>query len=103
MDGLSATTTVLSLLQTAWQAIEYVKAVKGAVEARQKVLLELIRARALLASLSDVADEVKDDEWSRALQGLDGPDGALSAFKALLEKMMDEMGVERSPKTASQT
>jgi hypothetical protein len=102
MDGLSAATTVISVLQTGSQVIEYVKAVKGAGEAREKVLLELIRARALLTSLHDVADHVKDDEWSRALQGLDGPDGALSTFKALLEEMMDEMGVKRGPKEASQ-
>ena len=68
------------MLQTAWQVIEYVRAVKGAGEVRQKVILELIRARALLGSLSGVAADVKDDAWFRALQVLDSLDGVLSTL-----------------------
>jgi hypothetical protein len=93
MEVLGGGTTVISLLQTAWQVIEYVKAVKSAGEAQQKVLVELVRARTLLNSLSDLAEYFKDDEWSRALQSLSGPHGVLSEFKALLEWIMDEMGV----------
>jgi hypothetical protein len=96
MEVLGGGTTIISLLQTAWQVIEYVKAVKSAGEAQQKVLIELIRARNLLNSLSDVAETFKNDEWSRALQSLNGPDGVLSEFKALLEWIMDEMGVPKS-------
>jgi hypothetical protein len=96
MEVLGGGTTVISLLQTAWQVIEYVKAVKSAGEAQQKVLVELVRARTLLNSLSDLAEDFKDDEWSRALQSLGGPLGVLSEFKALLEWIMDDMGVLNS-------
>ena len=103
MEGLSAATTVTSDLQTAWQVISYVKAVKGAGEERRNLLLELIRARSLLAILNDVADDVMDDEWSQALQNLDGPNGPLFAFKALLEEIMDEMGIKKRLHQAPQT
>jgi ankyrin repeat domain-containing protein 50 len=103
MDGLSAATTVISAWQTVCQVIDYIKSVKEAGESREKVLLELIRTRALLLSLKDVVEEVKDEEWSRAIDGLAAPDGALSTFKALLEEIMDVIGVERLPREASQT
>ena len=93
MEVLGAGTTVISLLQTAWQVIEYVKAVRSAGDAQQKVLVELIRARTLFSSLNDIAENFKNDEWSRALESLGGPHGVLSEFKALLEWIMDEMGV----------
>lgn len=103
MDGLSAATTVISVLQTAWQVISYVKAVKGAGEERRRLLVELVRARSLLATLNDVAEDVMDDEWSQALQNLDGPNGPLFAFKFFLEDIIGEMGIKTAPHQASQT
>jgi hypothetical protein len=103
MEVLDGGTTVISVLQTAWQAIEYVKAVRTAEEARQKVLVELIWARTLLFSLSDVAEHFKNDEWSRALQSLGGPNGVLSDFRVLLEWIMNEMGVQTGPKEKKST
>lgn len=103
MDGLSAATTVISVLQTALQVINYVKAVRGAGEERQKLLLELIRARGLLATLTDVTEEVGNDKWSQALQSLDGPNGPLYAFKVLLEEIIDEMAIVRASKEAPKT
>lgn len=96
MEVLGGGTTVISLLQTAWQVIEYVKAVRSAGDAQQKVLVELIRARTLLSSLNDVAENFKNDEWSRALESLGGPRGVLAEFKTLLELIMDVMGVPGS-------
>jgi hypothetical protein len=101
MEVLDGGTTVILVLETAWQAIEYVKAVRTAEEARQKVLVELIRARTLLFSLSDVAEHFKNDEWSRALQSIGGPNGVLSDFRVLLEWIMDEMGVQTGLKEES--
>lgn len=100
MDGLSALTTVVSVVETAWQVIEYVKAVAGAGEERQKLLHELIRARGLLATLRDLYNEAGGEEWAVALESLDGRDGALAAFKALLEEIMDEIGVKGARTTA---
>lgn len=97
MDGLSAATTVVSVLQIAYQVNEYIKTVRGAEEDRRKLLLELTRARGLLATLVDVSEDVEDDMWSQALQNLDGPDGPLETFKALLEDVLDKMGIERYP------
>lgn len=112
MDGLGGATTVISILQTAWQVIEYIKAVRGAEDDRKNIVIELIRARALLFSLNDVAVDTKDDEWARALQGLNRPDGVLASFKALLEELMDKLGVQKrangpqmrqSPQTSTST
>ena len=95
MEGLSAFTTVTSVLDTAWKVISYVKAVAGANEDRKLLLRELIRARGLLSTLRDLQTEGKDEEWSRALQNLSGDDGALQSFKAVLEDMMTEGDIER--------
>ncbi|MCJ1475527.1 hypothetical protein MMC13_004190 [Lambiella insularis] len=103
MDGLSAATTVISILQTALQVINYVKAVRGAKEERQILLLELIRARGLLATLTDVTEEVGNDNWSQALQSLDGPHGPLYTFKVLLEEIIDEMAIVKASNEARKT
>jgi hypothetical protein len=48
-----------------------------------------------------VAEHFKNDEWSRALQSLGGPNGVLSDFRVLLEWIMDEMSVQTGPKEES--
>jgi hypothetical protein len=101
MDGLGGAATVISILQTAWLVIGYIKAVRAADDDRGKILIELIRARALLFSLNDVAVETRDDEWARALQGLNSPEGVLASFNALLEELMDKLGVQEGPKRLS--
>lgn len=97
MDGVSAATTVISVLHPAWQVISYVKAVKGAGEERRKPLIERIRARSLLAISNDVAEDMMNEKWSQALRNLNGPNGPLLAFKTLSEEIIDEMGVKRAP------
>ncbi len=102
MDGLSAAASLITVLQTAWQTIDYIKAVRGGGEARRKLLLELIRATGLLATLSELTEDVRTEEWSQALQSLDGPNGPLRDFRVLLEEMVDEMGIKPVPQQAPQ-
>jgi hypothetical protein len=61
MDGISAFETIVSLVQLAWQVTQYIKEVKGAEGERQKLILELIRARGLLITVKDLADGVEKD------------------------------------------
>lgn len=68
---------------------------KNAEEKRRKLLLELIRARSLLATLNDVAENMMDDKWFQAFQSLEGPSGPLIAFKTLVEEIFGEMGIKR--------
>jgi hypothetical protein len=103
MDGLSAFTTVTSVLDTAWKVISYVKAVAGADEDRRLLLRELVRARGLLSTLRDLQTEAEDEEWSRALQSLAGPEGPLERFKSLLEDIMAEAGINRVLEQAPQS
>jgi len=95
MDGLSAFTTVTSVLDTAWKVINYVKAVAGADEDRRLLLRELVRARGLLSTLRDLQTEAEDEEWSRAVQSLAGSEGTLERFKSVLENIMTEAGIDR--------
>lgn len=101
MDGVSSAVTVLEVLKLAWEVIGYIKAVKGADEERRKLSLELTRATGLLATVTDIAEEVKDD-WARAIRALEGPAGALVAFYALLGEVRGEMGVKTDPKLVVQ-
>ncbi|PMD29253.1 hypothetical protein L207DRAFT_593672 [Hyaloscypha variabilis F] len=103
MDGISAFETIVSLVQLAWQVTQYIKEVKGAEGERQKLILELIRARGLLITVKDLADGVEKDTWAEAITGLLGQNGPLDAFKGLLEDIMDKLGLERTSKEAPKT
>lgn len=103
MDGVSAAASVITILETAWKIINYVKAVHDAGEAQRRLLLDLIRARSLLATLNDVAKEMENDEWARALQSLKVPNGPIHAFQNLLEEILDQMGIEKAPSQALRT
>jgi hypothetical protein len=103
MDGISAFETIVSLVQLAWQVTQYIKEVKGAEGERQKLILELIRARGLLLTVKDLADGVEKDTWARAITSLLGQNGPLGAFKSLLEDIMDKLGLETTSKEASKT
>ena len=103
MDGISAFETIVSLVQLAWQVTQYIKEVKGAEGERQKLILELIRARGTLITVKDLADGVEKDTWAEAITGLLGQNGPLDAFKDLLEGIMDKLGLERTSKKISKT
>ena len=103
MDGISAFETIVSLVQLAWQVTQYIKEVKGAEGERQKLILELIRARGLLIIVKDLADGVGKDTWAEAITHLLSQNGPLDAFKGLLEDIMDELGLEKISKEAPKT
>lgn len=96
MDGISVFETIVSLVQLAWQVTQYIKEVKGAERERQKLILELIRARGFLVTVKDLADGVEKDTWAEAITHLLGQNGPLDAFKGLLEDIMDRLGLERT-------
>ena len=102
MEVLGGISTVVSLVQNAWQVIEYIKAVAGAEEDRQKLIRELVRATVLLAPLVDVTQDAANEAWSRAVRTLNGPDGPLNDFKALLEEITENIGIKPAPKRVLQ-
>jgi hypothetical protein len=92
MDGISDAASLVTLVQLAGAVISYVTTVIDAPTQKKKLLAALIQARGLLSTLVELADEVKDEDWSYTIQSLSVRNGPLSIFQELLEHLARKLG-----------
>lgn len=92
MDPLSASASVVALLQLASAAISYIHCSKGDPEERSQLLSQIPSMSGLLMMLQDQLDEDRDDvQWSSSLRLLNSQDGPLDQFRASLDTLVSKL------------
>ena len=96
MDGLSAVTAALAVIQTAWQAYDlcrtYYSEVKEARSDIQHLREEMVSLETILISISDLAQN-PDSGISSRIDHLAQKDGPLQQCQELLEKLVVKLNI----------
>ncbi len=88
MDPLSVSASIITVLQLIGTVIQYLNTVKGALNDRQRILLELCAVNETLYILKEQASQVQQgDIWSSTLLSLNKPNGPIMQFKTALERL----------------
>ncbi|KAF2475263.1 uncharacterized protein BDR25DRAFT_254152, partial [Lindgomyces ingoldianus] len=92
MDSLSATASIISILQLSAKVLAYVNDVKDASKDRTQYAVEMLNLRSLLFKLRDHVEWGDSTEpWYTAVQALAVKDGPLDQFKQALETLQIKM------------
>ena len=101
MDGLSAFTTALTVVQTAWQAYDlcrtYYSEVKEARSDIQRLRQEMVSLEIILTSVSDLAKD-PDSGNSSNVGHLTEKDGPLQQCHELLKKLVAKLSIGEGKK-----
>ncbi len=88
MDPLSVSASIITVLQLIGTVIQYLNTVKGALNDRQRILLELCAVNETLYILKEQASQAQQgDIWSSTLLSLNKPNGPIVQFKTALERL----------------
>ena len=99
-DPLSATASIIAVLQMTATVTQYLKDVKDGADDRMRLRDELRGTVCLLEMLKDrLEDADSSKKWWNAIQWLNIPDGPLQLFKKTLElliaKLMPARGMQK--------
>jgi len=91
MDPLSASASIIAVLQMTGTVIQYINGVRGAPAERERFLTELNGINIILIQLQEPAEDTEQTEepmqaskWSETLQLLNQPNGPLKQLDQLL-------------------
>jgi uncharacterized protein with NAD-binding domain and iron-sulfur cluster len=92
MDPLSATGSIISILQLSNKVVGYLNDVKDASKERAKCAVEASNLHSLLVNLRFHLEEGNaDTPWYTAVRALAVENGPLDQFKQALEKLQSKM------------
>jgi len=87
-DPLSATASIISILQLTASVTAYLRDVRSASKDCKSLLLEISAARGILTTLSETINDVKDSgNWTVTIKTISEPDGPLSILHTLLQDL----------------
>ncbi|KIW30853.1 uncharacterized protein PV07_02546 [Cladophialophora immunda] len=100
MDPLSASASVIAVLQLSGEVVKYVNEAIGATTERKRLRDEVRACEDVLQQLKDEAAESREDEdWRKRIKALEGPDGPLTrlsaTFKILKVELQPKQGLRR--------
>lgn len=89
-DPLSSIASIVTIIQLAGTAMQYINDVKDASTESGKIVVELSSLYGLLFGLKSLAEHSDQDEkWAFTMTALTVPDGVLSQLKTTLERLMN--------------
>jgi hypothetical protein len=92
MDPLSATASIIAILQLSAKVLSYLNDVKGASKDRAQCAIEASNLHSLLLNLRFRLEESGANQpWYTAVRALAVENGPLDQFKQALEMMYDKM------------
>lgn len=88
-EPLSSIASVITIIQLAGTAVQYLTDVRDASKESSRILVELSSLYGLLFGLKSLAEHLdKDEKWVSTIVTLTVPDGALAQLKATLERIV---------------
>ena len=92
MDPLSASASVIAVLQLATTVIKYLNEVKGATSERRSLRSEICSISSILFVIQDQAEkEAEDDTLHQMFISLRSSNGPLEQFKSTLERLKSKL------------
>ncbi|RDW67885.1 hypothetical protein BP6252_09281 [Coleophoma cylindrospora] len=100
-DPLSATASIIAIIQLSAVVVKYISGVRGATKERKRLREEIRACEFILRQLKDDADDAEEGAaWSetiKALEGADAPLGRLSvALNLVKAKLGHKTGLEKT-------
>lgn len=91
-DPLSATASIIAILQLSAKILQYLRAVSGASNDRNKLILEISSLRGILQTLQDTLKDASMTTWAPTLHSLADSDGPLALVEAALKEIARKVG-----------
>jgi hypothetical protein len=92
MDPLSATASVIAVLQLSSEVIKYINSATGATKERKRLREELRACETILQQLKDEADDSEEGKaWSETIKVLEAPGAPLGRLWVSLRKIKDKL------------
>lgn len=88
-DQLSATASIIAVLQLSSTALRYFVDVKDASADRKSLIHEISSTRGILITLNEAVDDarVSDEIWSATIRSLDNPNGPLNVLTTTFQSL----------------
>ena len=88
-DPLSATASIIAVLQLTASVLKYLRSVKDASQDCKTLIVEVSTLRGLLTTLNETIDDAQTsgEEWSSTIQLLAEPDNPLQQLKTALQEL----------------
>ncbi|RYP44175.1 hypothetical protein DL768_009323 [Monosporascus sp. mg162] len=88
MDPLSATASVITVLQLSSEVVKYINSTAGATKERKRLREELRACESILQQLKDEADDSEEGKaWSETIKALENPGAPLGRLSVALCKV----------------
>lgn len=88
-DPLSATASIIAVLQLSSTVLRYLVDVKDASADRNSLIHEISSTRGILTTLNETVDDarVSDESWSATIRSLEDPNGPLNVLTTTLQSL----------------
>jgi hypothetical protein len=92
MDPLSATASIIAVLQLTEEVVKYITSAAGATKERKRLRDELRACRTILQTVKDEADDSEEGkDWTKTIEALEAPGGPLGRLLAALCKIESKL------------
>jgi hypothetical protein len=97
-DPLSATASIIAVLQLSAKVLQYLRGVTGAPKERSRLILEISSLRGVLETLQDTLNDATTKAWASTRTSLVDPQGPLTLLETSLKEIVRKVGKHsRSP------
>jgi hypothetical protein len=91
-DPLSATASIIAVLQLSAKLLQYLRGVTGAPKERRRLILEISSLRGVLETLQDTLNDATTKAWASTRTSLVDPRGPLALLETSLEEIVRKVG-----------
>jgi flagellar motility protein MotE (MotC chaperone) len=95
MDPLSATASIITVIQLSSDIVKYIIGTTGATKDRRKIRDEILACENILLQLQDSADDEEGSKWSEEIKALEGLNTPLYRLRTLFEQVKKKLEHKR--------